>query len=251
MITAFSIPSTFLALENAGRFNYWGAPYVALTAQQREARIRTHMTEVLWWRSIEWDRTSAEITALSGDDLLRPGLVPFAGNGFGDQYCWYPPWQTGVDMPVLLVDHDEGRGRLFAGDFGQCLCRCFLRSFADEHPDGPYVAAHALWDAHFAILQPFLAPEQLDMLRNVGGHLSPTACEEAESKIAASIPDLSLTAIQPPTQYNHEHLDRVTLLKLYDQSLSFFRDLVEVEGRAEFTRELEEVKAARAKLLPV
>ena len=83
MITAFSIPSAFQALESAGRFNYWGAPYITLTEQQREARIRTHMTQVLWWRSIEWDRTSTEIIASTDDDFLRPGLVPFAGNGYG------------------------------------------------------------------------------------------------------------------------------------------------------------------------
>jgi len=250
-MTAFSIPTTFLALENAGRFNYWGAPYVTLTEQQREARIRTHMTQVLWWRAIEWDRTSAEIIAFSGDDFLRPGLVPFGGNGYGDQYCWYPQWQTGVDMPVVFVLHDEGRGQLFARDFAECLCRCFLRSFADEDPGGPHLMPHVLWDAHFEILQPFLTSEQVDVLSDVRGHLSATACDEADTQIAASIPDLSLTAIQPPTHYNHEYLDRVTLLRLYDEAFSFFRELVEVEGRGEFTRKLEEVKAAKAKLGPI
>jgi hypothetical protein len=250
MTTAFSIPPAFLALESADRFNYWGAPFASLTQLQREARLRTHMTEVLWWSSIEWDRTSAEILAFSGDNFLRPGLFPFAGNGRGDRYCWYPSWQTCVDLPVLFVDHDEGRGQLFARDFAECLCRCFLRSFAEEDSGDSQFPPHLLWDAHFQILRPFLTSDQVDVLRNVRKDLSPAACEEADIQIAASIPDRALTAIQPPTRYDHRYLDRLTLLRLYDESLLFYRELVEVENRVEFTRKLEEVKAAKAELMP-
>jgi hypothetical protein len=245
---AFSIPRIFLALESDGRFDYWGAPYGALTEQQREARIRTHVDLVLWWSSIEWDRTSADIAAFPGDRFLRPGLVPFAGNGFGDQYCWYPRWRTGDDIPVLLVRHDEERSRLFARDFGECLCRCLLQSFADEVPTTSHLTPEAVWDAHVKILEPYLPAKQVDMLRSVRRHLSPTTCQEADAQLAMSIPDLSLTTRQPPTRYNHHQLDRETLVRLYDEALSFFRELIEVEGRVEFTRELEEVKAAKATL---
>jgi hypothetical protein len=212
------------------------------------------MTQVLWWDPIEWDRTSTEIMApdpwiTSPDGWLRPGLIPFAGDGSGDQYCWYPLWQTGADMPVVLVDHDSGCSQLFARDFGECLCRCFLQTFSFENRGGSYLAPHALWDAHFEIIQPFLTPQQVGLLRNVRGHLSTAACEEADAQIAAGIPDRSLIGVQPPTHYNHEVLDRPTLLRLYGESLAFYRELVEVEGRDEFTQKLEEVKAAKAELL--
>ena len=48
-------------------------------------RVRTHQRLVLWWRSIEWDRG---LEAFEGDDFLRPGLVPFAGDGYGSSYCF-------------------------------------------------------------------------------------------------------------------------------------------------------------------
>jgi hypothetical protein len=254
MITGFSIPSAFLALESAGRFDYWGAPLSTLTKEQQQARMRTHMTQVLWWRPIEWDRTSTGIMdsdpwITSPDGWLRPGMVPFAAHGSGDQYCWYPSWQTGADMPVVFVHHDELYSKFFARDFGECLCRCFLQNFSDEDPGGSYFAPDVLWDAHFEIILPFLTPEQIDLLRNVRGHLSATACEEADAQIAAGIPDRSLIGIQLSTHYDRNVLDRATLLRLYDRSLSFYRELVEAEGRVEFTQKLEEAKAAQAELL--
>jgi hypothetical protein len=209
----FLIPAAFLALESAGRFDYWGAPYRELTDKQREGRMRSHMTQVLWWRPIEWDRTSDEIAAFTGDDFLRPGLVPFAGDGFGNQYCWYPSWQAGPDVQ-----------------------------------DESYVEREALWDAHFGILRPWLTPEQIDLLASVRANLSAAACDEADTSIAARVPARRLTAIQLPTRYDHQHVDRDTLIRLYDESIAFFRDLVEVEGRRELAPKLQETQDARAGL---
>ncbi len=244
----FLIPPAFLALESAGRFDYWGAPYRELTDKQREDRMRSHMTQVLWWRPIEWDRTSDEIAAFTGDDILRPGLVPFAGDGFGNQYCWYPSWQAGPDVPVVFAIHDETTSSLFARNFVECLCRCFLQDFADEDHADSYVEREALWDAHFGILRPWLTPEQIDLLANVRANLSAAACEEADASIAARVPARRLTAIQLPTRYDHKHLDRDTLVRLYDESIAFFRDLVEIEGRREFAPKLQEAQDARAGL---
>jgi hypothetical protein len=254
MTTVFSIPSAFQALESAGRFDYWGAPHGTLTDQQRAALIPARMTQVLWWRFVEWDRTSTQIMdpnpwITSPDGWLRPGLIPFAGDGSGDQYCWYPSWQTGAGTPVVFAHHDETHSRLFARDFDECLCRCFLQNFSDENAGGSYCAPHTLWDAHFEILQPFLTPQQVDLLQNVRGHFSATACEAADAQIAAGIPDRNLIGIQLSTHYDHNSLDQPTLLRLYDQSLAFYRELVEVEGRVEFMQKLEAVKAAKAALL--
>jgi hypothetical protein len=248
MTASFSIPPAFLALERAGRFDYWGAPYRELTDAQRERRMRSHMTQVLWWRGIEWDQPSVEIAAFSGDDLLRPGLIPFAGDGFGNQYCWYPPWQAGADVPVVFALHDEMTSGLFARDFAECLCRCFLQEFADDDNDESYVPREALWDAHFGILRPWLTPEQTDLLERLRANLSADACKEADGMIAARIPARRLIAIQLPTRYNHQYLDRDELIRAYDESIAFFRELVEVEGRREFASKLQEALAARAGL---
>lgn len=246
MNTRFTIPQEFLELERSGRFDYWGAPYKTLTDKQREVRLASHLTQVLWWRPIEWDSTSAAILAFDGDDYLRPGLIPFAGNGCGDQYCWYPRWQTDASVPVILALHDESKSGWFARDFAECLCRCLLQNFADAGPSDQSIAAEVLWDAHFEILRPFLDSAQVELLRRVRSDFSPATCAAADEEIAARLPVTTLETMQPPIRYDHEHLDRQTLLRLYDQSSAFFRELVEVEGRSEFMRQLEQVEASRA-----
>jgi hypothetical protein len=78
------IPHAFAELERAGRFDYWGAPYDSLTDEARTQLMPARTRQVLWWdHVIEWDRTVQDVLAFEGGGRLRPGLVPFAGNGVG------------------------------------------------------------------------------------------------------------------------------------------------------------------------
>jgi len=239
-------PRSFIDLYRAGRFDYWGGPYESFTEAERTLRIRTHQKLVLWWRSIEWDQQLEEIEAFQGDDHLRPGLVPFAGDGYGSSYCWYPRWQDGEEPPVILASVDDG-GRLFARTFAECLCRCFLQHFAfalDDGADGE--DSHQLWKAHHGIVRPFLSIEQDALLASVGERLSTRACDEAEAHIAAQVGVRTLAAFQPPTRFRDESIgDKRWLLSAYDDSVAFYRELVEVEGLSHFRSKLIEAEAAR------
>jgi hypothetical protein len=244
------LPHAFVELHRAGRFDYWGAPYRSLTDDRREERMRTHRTQVLWWGSIEWDREPNAIAAFEGDDVLRPGLVPFAGNGYGDQYCWYPRWQTGPEPPVVFYVHDELESPLFAATFTQCLCRCFLQHFAQWDQDEEDRQSHpldmqTLWDAHLAILGPYLDSEQEGLLTEVGASLSRKACEEADERIVARLGSRTLVGSQPPTSYDDDGKAE-WVLRAYDRSIAFYREMVEDEGRVEFQARLDEAQAARA-----
>jgi hypothetical protein len=242
-------PRSFVDLYRAGRFDYWGGPYESFTEAERTLRIRTHLSLVLWWRSIEWDRELEEIEAFKGDEVLRPGLVPFAGDGYGNSYCWYRRWQDGPEPPVILASRDDCEGRLFARTFAECLCRCFLRHFAlalDSPVDTDGTDNRQLWEAHLGILRPFLSPEQEALLASAGKRLSTKACDEADASIAAQVGARTLAAFQPPTQYYDESIDDKRWLRTaYDDSVAFYRELVEVEGLSEFRPKLIEAEAAR------
>ena len=245
-----SIPEVFLRLHRAGRFDYWGVPYRSLTDGQRAERMRTHLARVLWWRSIEWDRAPDQIIGFQGDDFLRPGLIPFAGTGYGDYYCWYPRWQEAPEPPVVLCLHDEQESPLFARNLVECLCRCFLQDFAHKDADDEtwqIVDPSELWDAHFEILRPFLNPAQISLLRSVRSKLSKAACLDADQAIAEAVGTRTLIGFQLPTRYADDEIgDRTVVLRLYDQSIAFFRELVEVEGLGRFRPMLAEAEANRA-----
>ena len=241
------IPAAFRALHALGRLDYWGAPYASLTDEQRDARLRSHQTEVLWWSVIEWDRSPEEVVLGAADDGLRPGLVPFAGNGYGDQYCWYPPWQQGPEPPVIFQVHDETDSPLFAEDFAGCLFRCLLQHFAGaEEPDDERAQPReVLWRAHREIVAPFIGGH-LARLNALGDDPSPQACAAADEDFVNSLPRRSLIGSLLPTTYAEEHFkDSAVLLRAYDESVAFYEDLVTHEGRVEFTPQLAEARANR------
>lgn len=244
-----TVPRLFVELYRAGRFDYWGGPYDSFTQAERMLRVSTHEKLVLWWQSIEWDRDLEEIEDFNGDDQLRPGLVPFAGDGYGNTYCWYRRWQEGPEPPVIFASRDDGEGRLFARTFAECLCRCFLRHFAlalGSPDDTGSASDRELWEAHLGILRPFLSPDQEALLASAGKRLSTEACDEAEAHIAAQVGVRILATFQPPTQYYDESIDdKRWLLSAYDNSVGFYRELVEVEGLSEFSPKLIEAEAAR------
>lgn len=247
------IPTAFRALHDAGRFDYWGAPYASLTPHQREERTRSHETQVLWWETIEWDRTPDEVAAFAGDDLLRPGLVPFAGNGYGDFYCWYSPWMEpgATELPVVFFVHDERESHQFAHTFSECLVRCFLQQaalWAREGTDGAADAA-TLWEAHRAILVPVLDPADGARLDLIGARATAQDYEDADHELAAEQPSRTLVGGQPPTRYDAEAVsDPAILRRLYDQSVAFYRELV-AEGHATFQAALDEAVANRREFL--
>ena len=242
-----AVPSLFRELHSAGRFDYFGTTG-PLTAEQRGERLRARATEVLWWDVIEWDRTPSEVAAYEGEGLLRPGLVPFAGNGAGDHYSWYPAWQNGPEPPVLLVEHDFETSGVFAPDLAGCLVRCLVQHFAWHTFAAGEPDRRTVWDAHTAILRPHLGAAQATLLDELGADPSAERCEGAEEALAAGADDRRLVAVMQPTTYDDDlSLDVAT--SCYDRSVRFYEELV-AEGRPEYAAQLAEARAGRAGLRP-
>lgn len=198
------VPGAFVALAGAGRFDYWGVPSDSLTDEEREALLPERMLQVLWWDDeIEWDRTLDDVVGFAGDGRLREGLVPFAGNGDGDQYCWHPQWQEGPEPPVVLFVHDEMESRLFARDMGELLCRCMLRHFAVHEADAGEPPRRALWDAQLAIIRPHLSDAQAALMASVGATAGPEpdACTDADDVLAAQVGDRRLIGASLSSQF--------------------------------------------------
>jgi hypothetical protein len=244
------IPEAFVALERAGRFDYWGAPYQTLTEQQRQELLPQRMRQVLWWdQVIEWDRTVEDVVAFDRDGLLRPGLVPFAGNGYGDQYCWYPRWQDDREPPVVLFVHDELESRLFARGFADFLGRCMLQHFAADgsSADGP--GRSELWSAHLDIVRPYVDGEPGAVLGRIGGEVDPRDCAAADAELAALVGVRTMLGALQPTQFQDESIVEfagwASLLESYDRSVAFYEELVHDEGLAEYAAQLDQARTAR------
>lgn len=239
------IPSTFLELYRSGRFDYWGVPDARLEDRHQLLEARRHL--VLVWGSIEWDRSVDEIVAYDGDEMVRPGLIPFAGDGYGNAYCWYPPWQQGEEPPVVFYYHDQEESELFANSFSECLCRCMLQHFArpEEMAEDPVAAQH-LWHAHRQILDPYLDSSQRQLLDDAALRLSVEACEEADAKIAEKLGMRTLLGIPPTLDIDPRSLGFEGAVRHYEEVVSYLRELIEVEGRSEFEPELQKALADHA-----
>jgi hypothetical protein len=62
-----------------------------------------------------------------------------------------------------------------------------------------------------------------------------------------AVGERKLVGAQQPTRYDEKYIrDQATLLRLYDQSIAFYRGLIEDEGLALFQAKLDEATAARA-----
>ena len=95
-------------------------------------------------------------------------------------------------------------------------------------------------------MRPFLSPEQEALLASAGHRFTTEACNEAEALIAAQVGTRKLVAFQPPTRYDDDVIDdKRYLLSLYDESVAFYREIVEGEGRSQFQAKLLEAEAAR------
>jgi hypothetical protein len=243
---AFTIPHAFVALFSERRFDYWGAPYATLTENARAERLRVHRDRVLWLRTIEWDRHPDDLAMTDGaDGHLRPGFVPFAGNGYGDSYCWYPRWQSSApEPPVLFVPHDELFARVFARSFGECVLRCLLQDHAiwDVELDGAESLRRSLFSAHAGIIRPHLDDSTRARLASVGDSPTPAACDAMDEAIARALDPRTLVGMMQPVRYDEEYLRGADLLAAYERSLAFYRELVESEGREQLRRELDQVR---------
>jgi len=190
-MTAELVPNSLLALLRAGRLDYWGAPYDSLDDAQREERRRATRHSVLWWFPQEWDRDEAAILASArgeGDPSLLPGLIDFAGDGWGGRFCVYPEWAVEGVSPVVYAVHDAIESKLYSMSFEQCLVRGLLEYFAFLAPEEEEVEPAVDAPAMAALIDPFVSPEDRVLLQRLVADPSPPSAERLLEHLVAALP---------------------------------------------------------------
>jgi hypothetical protein len=248
---SFQVPRSYAALFDAGCFDYWGGvPYHEMTDERRQARYAERRHKVLWLDGIEWirERSPAAIAAEPESDDMLPGLVRFAQNGAGDDYCWYLPWQDGAaEPPVLFCPHDSTVSEYFAPDFARTLERLWLRHgrWYDNDPRDHVLADLRAW---LELIAPHLDPGRVATLRRLAQAGAPADFKADEEALVAGWPraeeELSGHNLLS-TRYTVEYLGE-DALRLYDQSIAFYETLV-ADGHPRFAAKLDETRANRAK----
>lgn len=104
----FDIPDEYRRMESRGWFNL--------------AESKAHY---LWLHEAEWLRLN-EIADYQFADYHKPGFVPFAFNGAGDLWCWWPEATQNSITPVVLCPHDCREGQFYAPNFLGFLYRQIL-----------------------------------------------------------------------------------------------------------------------------
>ena len=98
-------------------------------------RIKNHPIFLIWSNDVEL------IEEFELDEYIRDikepemwyvkpefNLIPFAFNGGGDWYCFYYNEQQGVDIPVVMVNHDEDNFVVLAKNLQDFIFRVLLET---------------------------------------------------------------------------------------------------------------------------
>lgn len=219
-----------------------GAEYHDLDEETRQRLLKERRNVVLWLRGIEWDTEPSQV-AERGD--LRPGVFPFAGNGAGDSFAFYPTWQGELsEPPVIFVPHDEPTSRYFAPTFALALYRLWLEMGADWDADYDGDDRESALRAWAGILSPILAADARAELEALAVDVAAETLAAARDAFLASLPAKELRATLPPTKYNPVYVKGEQARRLYDESIAFYEALV-AEGHARFAAPLEETRRNR------
>lgn len=239
-MTSIRPPRSFLDLRARGAFDYWGGhSYAELSDEDRARLVRERRYVVLWLRDLEWTAPGD----LTEDPDLRPGLFPFAQNGAGDQYAFYPAWPgRGDEASIVFAPHDEMTATVYARSFSELLLHKWLetaRWWEDDY-DGPdRLEALGAWRA---IIEAVADAEEKAVFASLSPALDRKEVAAALRALTSSLPKEELAAQLPPTEYNPEYVKGATAVRMYGASVAFYEQLVD-EGHARFQKQLDEARA--------
>ncbi len=152
----FTLPEMYCQLEQSGRFS----PANFNPAQPVQS-LYLWLAEVEWW-------SLAEIANYQPPGHHKPGFVPFASDGAGDFWCWWPLRASGLGTPIALCPHDYKVARLDAPHFTGWLYRRIL-DYARGHIDTAEEAEARDWFKRWRTdLGAFFLPQWNETL----GHLA-------------------------------------------------------------------------------
>jgi hypothetical protein len=124
-------------------------------------------------RSVYWEPPSEVAQWEPPGHWEANRFVSFAGNGYGDYWCWYPASADSFGIPVVLCPHDELEAEIFAPNFQAFLFRSILESWigitedALAHFDGGPSDYGKFIQANVCTLEPYLNPEWVDTLKEI------------------------------------------------------------------------------------
>jgi len=120
----------------------------------------------LYLYEAEWMPTE-EIRDHEREDYHKPGFVPFAFNGAGDHYCWWPEAVHEYGVPIVECPHDYERATVFAPNFLGFVYRNILHLAAHHYdPDHDKYSRDLLRD-YDRRLTPLLPEPWGNMIRSL------------------------------------------------------------------------------------
>ena len=236
---SIQLPSSFVTLRARGAFDYWRGRSHADLSKEERVRIAAERRYLgLWLRDLEW--TADDV---SEDPNLRPGLFPFAQNGAGDQYAFFPQWPgRGDEASILFAPHDEMTAKVFATSFSELLLHKWLDTarWGDESYDGSdRLEALSAWRT---ILESVVDAPEREVLSSLSPPYDVKEVGAALDALVAGLPKQEIVAQLPPTKYNPKFVKGDRAVRAYGESIAFYEQLV-AEGHTRFQQQLDEARA--------
>jgi hypothetical protein len=151
----FELPAVYQRMEQEGFFDY---------KNPGQRYDPANEPTYLWISEMEWLRPP-EILAYAPRSYEKPGFVPFAFTGAGENWCWWPAQDAG--MTVLCAD--GGVGRIDAPDLIGSVYRRCLEHASDFDPSSEEKAIRVLVKRWAQQLTGYFPEHWLDRLRSLVG----------------------------------------------------------------------------------
>lgn len=172
--TGFNLPDEYLTLLDAGRLRFgvdrddWTTNWQAIVLDSPPALVCAP-----WHTTVEWCTPEAMISWEAPEYWKPNAFVTFAGNGYGDRWCWDPTRKKADVAPVVLCRHDENETEIYASSFGDFLYRVLLEGFAQisyddrDELDGDDSTYNRYLSLNVDAIERCISPRQTAALRDI------------------------------------------------------------------------------------
>lgn len=176
----FALPELYLRMERDGVLHHGKDREDWLKNWHRghwETRVRLvkppALSCTLGERSVYWE-PPAEVAQWDPPEYWKDSVfASFAGNGYGDYWCWYPELADSHGTPVVFCPHDYMEAEIFAPNFEAFLFRSILESWIGitedelEQFDSGKSDYEKFIKANVCTLEPYLNPQWVETLKRI------------------------------------------------------------------------------------
>ncbi|MDQ3368150.1 MAG: SMI1/KNR4 family protein [Myxococcota bacterium] len=168
--TGFEVPELFRRMVADGVTTYGTSP-AAWKKTWKKRSLTNPPALLMAGIHVEWLKPK-DIAAHEREEHWKPKLtlVPFAQNGGGDLWCFYPGAKKADPTPIALCPMDSDEAELYAPDLEGFLFRQLLNAFAEIDPkDGEFTPAQTVQMAKAEIktITPYVRKGWIDVLDEV------------------------------------------------------------------------------------